>query len=74
MGRTNAVESVSSTPVLGLYSSWTGIGRVWLKANGLGLRGFGIGIAQRGHETKLVADLAGVDTRFLPTILLTSGK
>ena len=50
-------------------SRWVG-----LKGNGLGLRGLGVNIVQGDHETKLVADLAGVDSWFLPAILATSGK
>jgi hypothetical protein len=72
--RTNAVESVSSTPMPGLYSSWTGVRWMWFEANRFGLRGLGVDIAQCDHETVLVADLAGVDNRFFPAILLTSEK
>jgi hypothetical protein len=58
----------------GLDSSWAGVRRVRFKANGFGLRGLGVNTVQGDHETKLVADLAGVDGSFLPAILTTSGK
>jgi hypothetical protein len=72
MGRTNTVESVSSTPMPGLNSSWASVMGVGFEANGLGLRGLRVNIVQCDHETKLVTDLADVDARFLPAILLTS--
>ena len=72
MRRTNAVESVSSTPMPGLYSSWTSVRRMGLKADRLGLRGLRVDPAQRDHEAEPVTNLAGVDIRLLPTILLTS--
>lgn len=72
--RTNAVESISSTPMPGLYSSWARITRVWFKANGFSLRGFRVDGTQCDHETMLVAELAGVDNRFFPAILLTPEK
>ena len=42
------------------------------KTNGLGLRGLRVNTVQCDHETELVPDLADVDARFLPAILLTS--
>lgn len=39
MGRTNAVESVSSTPMPSLDGGWAKVMGVGFKANGLGLRG-----------------------------------
>ena len=71
MGRTNAVESVSSTPMPGFYSSWTSVMGMGLKANGLGLRGFRVHTVECDHETELFAHLADVNAWFLPAILLT---
>ena len=74
MRKTNTIESVSSAPMSGFDGSWTSVGRMRFKPNGLGLRGLGIDIVQGNHKTELVADLAGVDSWFLPAILATSSR
>ena len=58
----------------GLNSGWACVRWMGFKANGLGLRSLGVDMIQSDHETKLVTDLAGVDSWFLPAILTTSGK
>lgn len=72
MGGTDAVESVSSTPMPGLCSSCTSVRGIGFKADGLCLRGLGVDTVQCDHETEAVADLTGVNAGLLPAVLLTS--
>lgn len=74
MRKTNAVKSVSGTPMSGLDSGRTSVGWMGFEANGLGLRCLGIDVVQGDHEAELVSNLASVDSGFFPAILAASGK